>query len=429
MTPRHPRHVHHNRRQPQFPDGLDLGDTIQNGLDSLGNDISNGLGVNNNKPVVSVVIKTLPQTFSGLAVFKTLTPTDDSAASAAATTTTLPIDGGGSIVLGAAATAAPSQQPTITAFPVQTTNSPTTTTKQAEQTRSLLDTVRASATAPAAQTSAAAPTSAPQSSNSPNISADQQTTELSGGAKAGIAIGVILAILALAVLAALGYRWKKKQDTEAYAKPEDEKNPFGDNAAAATPPASSRQRNARPSSGPNSHAAGAGLAGAAARTNASHIAGGAVEQDLGKTNPFGNHAAIAPNNPEVPAPLKINTPGVENATLTAGVITGVPAASIANAAQRQNAPNAPNSNSVSAPNGPFMGTATASPTTSQFSMTSASSGAIAGASDPMNVHRIQLDFKPSMDDELELKAGQLVRLLHEYDDGWVSANRAVPSAR
>ncbi|KKK13465.1 hypothetical protein P175DRAFT_0157082 [Aspergillus ochraceoroseus IBT 24754] len=35
-----------------------------------------------------------------------------------------------------------------------------------------------------------------------------------------------------------------------------------------------------------------------------------------------------------------------------------------------------------------------------------------------NVHRVQMDFKPSMDDELELHAGQLVRLLHEYDDGW-----------
>lgn len=39
---------------------------------------------------------------------------------------------------------------------------------------------------------------------------------------------------------------------------------------------------------------------------------------------------------------------------------------------------------------------------------------------PNNVHRVQLDFKPSMDDELELKSGQLVRILHEYDDGWVS---------
>lgn len=38
---------------------------------------------------------------------------------------------------------------------------------------------------------------------------------------------------------------------------------------------------------------------------------------------------------------------------------------------------------------------------------------------PSNVHRVQMDFNPSMDDELELRVGQLVRLLHEYDDGWV----------
>ncbi|KAK3717982.1 hypothetical protein LTR37_005408 [Vermiconidia calcicola] len=37
---------------------------------------------------------------------------------------------------------------------------------------------------------------------------------------------------------------------------------------------------------------------------------------------------------------------------------------------------------------------------------------------PNNVHRVQLDFKPSMEDELELISGQIVRMLHEYDDGW-----------
>ena len=36
-----------------------------------------------------------------------------------------------------------------------------------------------------------------------------------------------------------------------------------------------------------------------------------------------------------------------------------------------------------------------------------------------NIHRVHLDFLPSMDDELELHAGRLVRMLHEYDDGWV----------
>lgn len=39
---------------------------------------------------------------------------------------------------------------------------------------------------------------------------------------------------------------------------------------------------------------------------------------------------------------------------------------------------------------------------------------------PSNVHRVQLDFQPTMDDELELLAGQVVRIMHEYDDGWVS---------
>jgi hypothetical protein len=46
--------------------------------------------------------------------------------------------------------------------------------------------------------------------------------------------------------------------------------------------------------------------------------------------------------------------------------------------------------------------------------------AVPVARGPNNVHRVQLEFKPSMEDELELKSGQLVRMLHEYDDGWVS---------
>ena len=61
-----------------------------------------------------------------------------------------------------------------------------------------------------------------------------------------------------------------------------------------------------------------------------------------------------------------------------------------------------------------------SPAGTEFSMTPSSPGSFASGPPPSNVHRIQLDFKPSMDDELSLRAGQLVRLLHEYDDGWVS---------
>ncbi len=52
---------------------------------------------------------------------------------------------------------------------------------------------------------------------------------------------------------------------------------------------------------------------------------------------------------------------------------------------------------------------------------SASAAAIAAAGGPSQstVHRVQLDFKPTLADEMGLRAGQLVRLLHEYDDGWV----------
>ena len=39
---------------------------------------------------------------------------------------------------------------------------------------------------------------------------------------------------------------------------------------------------------------------------------------------------------------------------------------------------------------------------------------------PNNVYRVQMDYAPAMEDELEIRAGQLIRLLHEYDDGWVS---------
>jgi hypothetical protein len=71
-----------------------------------------------------------------------------------------------------------------------------------------------------------------------------------------------------------------------------------------------------------------------------------------------------------------------------------------------------------------------SPAPTEFSQTSVAPGqspgpsqsaeAIAAAGGPSSsvVHRVQLDFQPSMEDEMELKAGQLVRLLHEYDDGW-----------
>ncbi|KAK9450443.1 uncharacterized protein V1518DRAFT_413856 [Limtongia smithiae] len=46
------------------------------------------------------------------------------------------------------------------------------------------------------------------------------------------------------------------------------------------------------------------------------------------------------------------------------------------------------------------------------------SAIVEASSSTSNVHRTILDYVPTMHDELALKEGQLVRILHEYDDGW-----------
>jgi hypothetical protein len=91
-------------------------------------------------------------------------------------------------------------------------------------------------------------------------------------------------------------------------------------------------------------------------------------------------------------------------------------------------PASENARSNSPPSDPFNGANSGTvANASQTSLASQSSNSAvpmaAGGAPPRgpnNVHRVQLDFKPSMDDELELRSGQLVRMLHEYDDGWVS---------
>lgn len=43
-----------------------------------------------------------------------------------------------------------------------------------------------------------------------------------------------------------------------------------------------------------------------------------------------------------------------------------------------------------------------------------------GAASNANLYRVHLDFSPSMPDELQVRAGEIVKLLKEFDDGWVS---------
>ena len=272
--------------------------------------------------------------------------------------------------------------------------------------------------------SVAAATSTPTESA---VASQSSSSGMTGGAIAGIVIGIILAVIAVLAIAGLLYRRKKLQESEAYHEAENEKhNPFAD--AAAVPPMSARvpppqSLHLRPTSNFNPEMTGA-------MTNDSH----AMDVEKAQTpvepltNPFAQPAEIPQSSPqEIPAPLRIATPTHGDAALAAGagMMAGAAAVTAVTAVQRHNAPKPLEIKRASSTTPqPFMGGAMPSPAGTEFSMTSMTPSTVAGGpTGPTNVHRIQLDFKPSMDDELELRAGQLVRLLHEYDDGWVSRFR------
>ena len=291
---------------------------------------------------------------------------------------------------------------------------------------------------------------------------------MSGGAKAGLAIGILLAIAALAGLIFFCIRRRRARRNEAYSKTLDEKAAVGNGDGLARSASSATSRTAprlslRPvtqflpdlaaqrKSGGNLPVAGgsarhnvptpngADLEKAAAAKNdatnpfANHaeVSEKAQVQNTSNdpANPFGNHAETsrqltnASPEPDVvlPAPLRIRTPTPDGRNAAEAGAMAVGAAG-AMAAPRRDAPKPLNLSPNRAPSpaiGGHLDSGMPSPAGTEFSMTPASPGSFANGQPPSNVHRIQLDFKPSMDDELSLRAGQLVRLLHEYDDGWV----------
>lgn len=336
---------------------------------------------------------------------------------------------------------------------------------------STLETSSAASSFEAQSASTSSPTAAP-------VTEKSSSGGMSGGAKAGLAIGILLAIGVLAGLIFFCVRRRRTRRNEAYGKASDEKAAFGsENAAAGLARSASVQTSATSRTAPRlslrpvtqflpdlaaQRKSGGNLlvvAGGPARHNVSTSGAADVEKAAAgnqlhnPANPFGNHAAIsekAPvdngsnglanpfgNHAEVsrqltnvgpepdvvpPAPLRIRTPTPDGKRAAeAGALTGGAAGAIA--AQRQDAPKplnlSPNRAASPAMSNHLDG-GMPSPAGTEFSMTPASPGSFPPGQPPSNVHRIQLDFKPSMDDELSLRAGQLVRLLHEYDDGWVS---------
>ena len=297
------------------------------------------------------------------------------------------------------------------------------TTSDATQKTSLIKSIRVTSSSPSmaaatsidattdasASAAAASATTAPTTASSAPV--HQEGTGLTGGAKAGIAFGAIIGVLALLAAAFALYRYKKNRDEEAYVKNNNEKtNPFAD-AAAAVAPSHMRPITPPPQLAPVT------MAGAAkpVTTGQRDIE---TAQAANPANPFGQHAETVQGGSSNPVNANQMAPSSGNTALAAGA--GAGALATAAVAKRGNGPEPLETNRSQSP-GLAIPASMPSPSPSQFSNSSMTSAAIAGGAPATNVHRIQLDFKPSMDDELELRAGQLVRLLHEYDDGWVSS--------
>ncbi|KAI1201758.1 hypothetical protein F5X97DRAFT_12358 [Nemania serpens] len=309
------------------------------------------------------------------------------------------------------------------------------------------------------------------SSSSPSSTPSPASTDIGPAAKAGIAIGVLGGLLAVALLVFFLFSRRRKQLEQQRAQENEKANgPIvgGRTASIHSTPTSATapQLSLRPVTQFNptfnerrsSKGAGLMLSTAAASQRAPvHEKGGSMWErpstahSTNPENPFNDtarahsptghasSASQAPASNPFDSPEHVvgmaqttdlpTTPTTPTGTGTGAVAVAAAAAaavgtstSLTRKASMRN--NAPEPLDLTMPVGP------PSPTGTDFSVNSVAPGqspgpsksaaAIAEAGGPPStaVHRVQLDFKPSMDDELELQAGHLVRILHEYDDGW-----------
>lgn len=251
-------------------------------------------------------------------------------------------------------------------------------------------------------------------------------TGMSSGGKAGLAIGILLIIGAILALVLFVFKRRKQKQKEAAA--DDEKAAI--NFVAAGRPASQRTNPTAPrlSLRPVTQFLPNLGEKRASRANALQSAAAAAPQQRQQTppessrnNPFSDAKAIDSVNAQGASPVQLNGPSGE--ILVAAAATGVGAGLARGASKRGDKPKDFTTKAGFVPGSPN-GTefSQSSEVTGASPAPTTSGAAIAAAGGPPNtaVHRVQLDFKPSMEDELELRAGQLIRLLHEYDDGWVS---------
>lgn len=301
---------------------------------------------------------------------------------------------------------------------------------------------------------AAATRASASSSSSATATAESSNASSSSAAKAGIAIGVLGGILVVGLLVFFLMNKRRKQLQKE--REDNEKVNHGPynarpmsmlstQTSATAPQLSLRPLTEfMPAFSERRSSKGAHLALATGNQSLWERPGTSHANNT--ENPFGNHAErvqtpTGNDRPTNPFDNPENVVGVAQTTnspprsvpTTGGTAVGAGAGALSTAAAgaalvrkasaRKNAP---------APLDLTMPATPPSPAGTEFSINSVAPGqspgpsksaaAIAAAGGPSAtvVHRVQLDFKPTLEDEMGLKAGQLVRLIHEYDDGWVS---------
>ncbi|KAK2590545.1 hypothetical protein QQS21_011778 [Conoideocrella luteorostrata] len=292
-----------------------------------------------------------------------------------------------------------------------------------------------------------AATASPSASDSAAVKDGGDGT--SAGAKAGIAFGVLGGVLIVGLAVFFLFNRRRKQAAAARGEADNEKhrgndNPFETMTIRSDPHAPRISLRPVTQFLPNwsldkrtSKGAAAALAPTAAM-GANRQRNGtwdrsATNQNTHPANPFGNQAERVPEptideHSSIPPsdPFTANGPAIAVGAGAGAVTAGAGAASLARKTSMRKGGQQNLDLTVPAALGPMP----PSPAGTEFSMSSIGpnsamphsngAAAIAAAGGPpnSNVHRVQLDFKPSLDDEMGMKAGDLVRLLHEYDDGW-----------
>jgi len=266
-----------------------------------------------------------------------------------------------------------------------------------------------------------APTSAPTNTSSDDSSVASGGDGTSAGVKAGIAFGVLGGVLIIGLLVYFAFS-RRKGKKGGHGNGEEKFTSVG----APPPPMKDRSKTPRLSLRPvtqffpqlNGGQGGSSVAPPRPSPGYSPFERPSTSQSTHPSNPFGNQAERAPSPiTEEHSMHTRSTPPTPDRS-TKPLPAGRQASMYGDRTRKIDL-------TLPDPIGP------PSPAGTEFSMSSvtpgagpgpASSGAaaIAAAGGPKNtsVHRVQLDFKPSLEDEMELKAGELVRLLHEYDDGW-----------